>query len=158
MNLTTGDLLVIFLVEGTLVSFFVFTILFLKKSFPPPSPERAKAGPRKKKSADDVRLDDLLKESEAISRDLAQNLQEKKEVVARLIGALDEKIHDLNRVLEKVNETRPPLIGETAPPQQDSEVLALARTGFPVSDIARRLGRSKEEVQLVLDLEKIAVN
>ncbi len=27
-----------------------------------------------------------------------------------------------------------------------------------VSDIARRIGRSQEEVQLILDLEKIAVN
>ncbi len=160
MNLTGGDLLVIFLVEGTLLSFFVFMVFFLRRSFPAPEGQRVKATGGKKKKAPDVnQLTQLLRESESLSRELAENLQEKKEVVGRLMSSLDAKIRDLNQMLEKTNKVQPVIEpGDSNGPEGNSQVLALARTGFPVPDIARRLGRSKEEVQLILDLEKIAVN
>ncbi len=159
MNLTAGDLLIVFLIEGTLVSFFLYTILFLRKSFPDGKPARAKAIPRKKRSLDESVLKDLLQESEAVSRDLGQHLQEKREIITRLTASLDAKIRDLSELLEKANEIRPG--GESETPGSrggNAQVVALARSGFPVCDIARQIGRSKEEVQLILDLEKMAVN
>jgi DNA-binding NarL/FixJ family response regulator len=63
---------------------------------------------------------------------------------------LDEKILSLNLLVEKIEGK---ISAKT--PEGNGQILEMAVAGCGVSDIAKRLGLSQEEVRLILDLRKI---
>jgi hypothetical protein len=103
--------------------------------------------------ADRIRFQELLRETEILSRELSRNLEEKKEITRRLLEKLDLKTARLETLLRQAKEKA------QAPPAREEEnpasILELARAGLGVPDIARRLGRSKEEIQLTLEVTQL---
>ena len=102
-----------------------------------------------------ARFQELLRETELLSRELSKNLEEKKEITRRLLERLDMKMMHLETLMKQVKEkekTQPLPVREEENP---SSILEMSRAGCGISDIARRLGRSKEEIQLVLDVTKL---
>jgi predicted transcriptional regulator len=157
MNFLTDIGLGLVLIEGTVLISLVIIILIIKRTLRSTSSKRGRVASKEKKSlyAKIDKLSDLLKESESLSQDLSKNLTEKREIVQTLLSTLDEKILTLEQVLEKI-ERREPVLNSGANGQEGGgEVLELAQAGCAVPDIAKRLGLSKEEVQLILDLRKI---
>jgi hypothetical protein len=100
----------------------------------------------------------LVKESEVISLNLSKNLEEKKEIVNRLLDTLDGRIQRFNRLVKKKEERENLSVDPEVRKEDHHSVLELAQKGYGVPDISRRLGLSKEEVQLTLDLNKMATN
>ena len=145
------------LIEGTVLASLVIIILIIKRTLRSTSSRRARATSREQKSlyAKMDKLSDLLKESESLSQDLSKNLTEKREIVQTLLNTLDEKILALEQVLEKIERKEPVLNSGENGQEGGGEVLELAQAGCAIPDIAKRLGLSKEEVQLILDLRKI---
>ncbi len=143
------------LVEGSVLASSLVVILALRRELRTAFPKRVKAYAGGKKSLEShlEKINQLLKESESLSADLSQNLAEKREMVKTLIGALDGKIQTLQPLLEKTGTNDP----ATAPAAKGGKdpVLEMAMAGCAVGEISRRLGLSKEEVQLTLDLRKM---
>ena len=98
-----------------------------------------------------VRIREWAQESETICRELSKNLEEKKEIIKRLMAQLDQKIQTL-QVSLKMAEEEDPLRHKVKDP--DSRIYEMADGGCDVPDIARRLGLSQGEVQLTLDLKR----
>jgi len=98
-----------------------------------------------------VRIREWAQESETLCRGLSNNLEEKKEIIKRLMAQLDQKIQTLQTMLKKVEE-EDPLRHKVKDP--DSRIYEMADGGCDVPDIARRLGLSQGEVQLTLDLKR----
>ena len=98
-----------------------------------------------------VRIREWAQESEIICRELSKNLEEKKEIIKRLMAQLDQKIQTLQISL-KMAEEEDPLRHKVKDP--DSRIYEMADEGCDVPDIARLLGLSQGEVQLTLDLKR----
>ena len=100
-------------------------------------------------------MNQLLKESESLSADLSHNLSEKREMVKKLVEALDERIQTLQPLLEKTDPKSPAQRPPTPGKDGQDPIIEMAMAGCAVGEISKRLGLSKEEVQLILDLRKI---
>lgn len=157
MNFLTDIGLGLALIEASILASLVIIILIIKRSLRSTSSKRGKGAHKEQKNlyAKIDKLSDLLKESESLSQDLSKNLAEKREIVQTLLNTLDEKIQVLEQVLEKIDRKEPVLTADVNGQEGGGEVVELAQAGCAVPDIARRLGLSKEEVQLILDLRKI---
>ncbi len=157
MNFLTDIGLGLALIEASILASLVIIILIIKRALCSTSSKRGKVANKEQKNlyAKINKLSDLLKESESLSQDLSKNLAEKREIVQTLLNTLDEKIQVLEQVLEKIDRKEPVLTADVNGQEGGGEVVALAQAGCVVPDIARRLGLSKEEVQLILDLRKI---
>ena len=143
-------------VEGTILASFLAIILFLKKTQKGVPSKKSKALPGGRKLESNLeKMNQLLKESESLSLDLSQTLAEKRELVKNLVQSLDDKIQGLNRLLEKIEGKIPPSPPEAGAREGNGKILEMATAGCGVADIAKRLGLSQEEVQLILDLKKI---
>ena len=140
------------LLESSLVACVLIIVTFIRRSGDAVSPKRAKAlsAGRKSLTANLERIDELLRESESFSREFSQALSEKREIVKLLTESLDERIGRLKALLEKMETT--PLSSEKG---SSGNILEMAQAGCDVAEIARRLGLSKEEVQLNLDLKNL---
>ncbi len=148
------------LVEATILASILIIILFVKRalSFIPPKKAKALSTSKKNLETNLEKITQLLKESQNLSQDLSGNLAEKKEIVRKLVESLDEKIRRLNQLLEKIEGKIPASkLGPDAK-EGNGQVLEMAMAGCDVTDIAKRLGLSKEEVQLILDLRKITIS
>ena len=160
MNFLTGIGLGLILIEASILAslvIMIIIILIIKRTRRSHSYKRGKVASKEQKNLN-VKIDklsDLLKESESLSQDLSKNLAEKKEIVQTLLNTLDEKIRVLERVLEKIDRKEPVLPSDGNEQEASGDVVELAQAGCAVPDIAKRLGLSKEEVQLILDLRKI---
>jgi hypothetical protein len=156
MNLTNFEIGLI-LVEGSIILSFLVTLLFLKRKMNPVWAKRVKClGRGKNASVDLSRAQELLRQTELLSRDLSKNLEEKREITKRLLETLDTKMVYLESLIREVKEkekSRPMLVREE---ENHESILEMALSGCGVSDIAKRLGRSKEEIQLILDVRKLA--
>ncbi len=143
------------LVEGSILASSLVILLALRRELKAASPRRGKAAAGGRKGLENSleKINQLLKESESLSSDLSQNLAEKREMVKNLVQALDEKVRTLQPLLEKAV----PAPSSQAAPGQDGQepVIEMAMAGCGVGDISKRLGLSKEEVQLILDLRAI---
>ncbi len=159
MNLTNMEM-GLMVIEGSILVSFLITLLAIKRSLAPLAVKRALDFPSSPKnpSLDIDKLKELLRESESISLNLTKNLEEKKEIAKRLMATLDEKIQSLNRLLEKTKEKNFPSVPLSPEKDAVSQILEMALSGCGIAEIARRLGLSKEEVQLILDLKKINAN
>ena len=71
---------------------------------------------------------------------------------------MDEKVRSLNQLLEKIEGKIPASKLGPGAKEGNGQVLEMAMAGCDVTDIAKRLGLSKEEVQLILDLRKITIS
>jgi hypothetical protein len=142
------------LVEGSILASSIAVILAFKRELKAASPKKVRAlsGGRKNLENQLEKMNQLLKESETLSSDLSQNLAEKREMVKKLVEALDGRIQALQPLLEKGNLESP--IPPPAEPGKDP-IVEMAIAGCGVGEISKRLGLSKEEVQLILDLRKI---
>ncbi len=142
------------LVEGSILASSIVVILAFKRELKAASPKKVRAlsGGRKNLENQLEKMNQLLKESETLSSDLSQNLAEKREMVKKLVEALDGRIQTLQPLLEKGNPESP--IPAPAVPGKDP-IVEMAIAGCEVGEISKRLGLSKEEVQLILDLRKI---
>jgi len=145
------------LVEASILASLVVILFFVRRALRMAPPKKARGLTQSRKSLETnlEKINQLLKESETLTQDLTNNLAEKREIIKKLMESLDEKIRGLNLVLEKVEGkmTPPgPMIGGR---EGNGPVVEMALAGCGVSDIARRLGLSQEEVRLILDLRKI---
>jgi hypothetical protein len=158
MNLTGLETLLI-VAQACLLLSCLLIFLSLRKRISPGWARRTRnPGGRNHLPVDLARFQELLRETEALSRELSRNLEEKKEITRRLLERLDGKTAHLETLMRQA------LAKENSRPQQAPEeenpgsILELSRAGFGVPDIARRLGRSKEEIQLVLDVTQLTPN
>jgi Family of unknown function (DUF6115) len=155
MNLTNFEIGLI-LGEGSILLSFLLTFLYLRKRVSPDWARRVKnPGGGKGAPVDLIRFQELLRETEILSRELSKNLEEKKEITRRLLERLDLKMAHLETLMRQVKEKEKTPAFPVREEENPASVLELARAGFGVSDIARRLGRSKEEIQLVLDVTQL---
>jgi hypothetical protein len=155
MNFTNFEVGLI-LVEGSIFLSFLATLLFLRRRTNPAWMKRVK-GPDNGKNlpVDLSRFQELLRETELLSQDLSKNLEEKREITRRLLETLDIKMIYLESLIHQVKEKekmKPMLVGEE---ENRESILEMALSGCGVADIAKRLGRSKEEIQLILDVSKL---
>ncbi|MGA2955877.1 MAG: DUF2802 domain-containing protein [Thermodesulfobacteriota bacterium] len=148
------------LVEGSILASVFILLLFVKKTLKLIPPKRVKALSSGKKILETnlEKINQLLKESESLSLDLSNNLTEKREIVKKLVETLDEKIRALSQLLERIESKIPASTPGTNGKDGNNQIIEMAMAGCGVDDIARRLGLSKEEVQLILDLRKITTN
>ena len=158
MNFT--DTWGLLLVEGSILASGFIMILFVKRALTLIPPKRVKAFSNSKRNLENnlEKINQSLKESESLSVDLANNLAEKREIVKKLVETLDERIRTLNQLLEKIEEKIPASNPRPIGKEGNGQILEMAMAGCGVDDIAKRLGLSKEEVQLILDLRKITTN
>jgi len=98
-------------------------------------------------------LRELVEESQTITRDLAVNLKEKKEISQQLLEQLDEKINTLTWLLGRAEG-----LSERPCPTENSpnvyvQAIELAEKGLSLSEIEKQLHLAQGEVQLLLDLK-----
>ncbi len=154
------DMWGLLLVEGSILISVLIIVLFVRRALRLPPPKKAKALSNSKKSLEGnlEKINQLLKESETLSSDFSNNLAEKREIVKKLIETLDEKTQCLNQLLEKPEGKLPASSLGANGKDGNGQIVEMALAGCGVADIAKRLGLSKEEVQLILDLRKITAN
>jgi hypothetical protein len=148
------------LVEASILVSLVVILFFVRRALRMAPPKKAKGLTQSRKSLETnlERINQLLKESESLTQDFTNNLAEKREIIKKLMGSLDEKIRGLNLVLEKIEGKIPPPGPVAKGKEGNGPVVEMALAGCGVSDIARRLGLSQEEVRLILDLRKITAS
>ncbi len=148
------------LIEGSILASVLIIVLFVKRALRliPPKQAKAFSNSRKNLETNLEKINQLLKESESLSLDLSNNLAEKREIVKKLVETLDERIQTLNQLLEKIEGKIPASNPGPNGKEGNGQILEMAMAGCGVADIAKRLGLSKEEVQLILDLRKITTN
>lgn len=152
MNLSPFEIGLI-LVEGSLLFAFLLMFLSLRRRVNPAWARRLKnPGGAKGAPVDLIRFQELVRETEALSRELSKTLEEKKEITRRLLERLDLKMMHLETLMTQVKEKEKSQAGPVRKEDPPASILELARSGLGIADIAGRLGCSKEEIQLVLDM------
>ena len=144
------------LLEGVLVGLMIVFLLRLRRL------DRS----RGRNSADlEARFTHFIAQAQALSEQLTQNLEEKKELSVGLLLSLERKIQEMNRLLGKADQgpANPPQdwTGRSAPtmenpsaPETRALVLKLAAGGMGVAEIARKVRLHRGEVELILELEQ----
>lgn len=156
LNLTTVEMGLI-LVEGSILITFLITLVLIRKRMSPFSHRRISGPlPLKTRLPDGDRLHRLVREAETISATLSRNLEEKKERAGQLIAALEEKIQRLERMAQKFSPA--PCGPALASGDGREEIMKMSLAGHGTAEIAARLGLSRQEVQLILDLGKIGTS
>ncbi len=145
------------LVEASILASLLVILFFVRRTLRLAPPKKARGLTQSRKSLESnlEKINQLLKESETLTQDLTNNLAEKREIIKKLMESLDEKIRGLNLLLEKLEGKTPPPGPAVGGREGNGPVVEMALAGCGVSDIARRLGLSQEEVRLILDLRKI---
>jgi predicted transcriptional regulator len=148
------------LVEASILASLLVILFFVRRTLrmAPAKKARGLTQSRKNLESNLERINHLLKESETLTQDLTNNLAEKREIIKKLMGSLDEKIRGLNLLLEKLEGRIPPPAPAGGGREGNGPVVEMALAGCGVSDIAKRLGLSQEEVRLILDLRKITTS
>jgi len=155
MNLS--DAWVLLLVEASILTALFIIVLFLRRTLKSIPPKKIKGWTQSKKNLETnlEKINQLLQESVTLSQNLSNDLTEKREIIEKLMESLDEKIRTLNLLVEKIEGKIPANARSANAPEGNGQILEIALAGCGVSDIARRLGLSQEEVRLILDLRKI---
>ena len=145
------------LVEASILASLLVILFFVRRTLQKAPPKKARGLTQSRKSLETnlEKINQLLKESETLTQDLTNNLAEKREIIKKLMDSLDEKIRGLNLLLEKLEGKIPPPAPAGGGREGNRPVVEMALAGCGVSDIAKRLGLSQEEVRLILDLRKI---
>jgi hypothetical protein len=104
------------------------------------------------------KADSILVEMREISRTLENNLKEKKELSHRILTRMDEELKraedSYNRISALLPKSPNETSGRTDPGDSSTRasVNALIERGIPKEEIARQLGISVGEVELILKL------
>jgi len=102
-------------------------------------------------------VEQVLKEAKGIAGRFETQLEKKREIVNKLNEHLDSRIVSLNLLLNRAEECLASAKGNKFHTDVDllqQEIIALAEGGSTCDEISNRLGISKGEVALVLDLQK----
>lgn len=107
-------------------------------------------------------VEPVLREAQKVARQFEGQLKEKQHIVRGLNERLDSRIISLNLLMNRAEArlaSSENVSGEKPTSHRDvyhlqQEIIALAENGFGPEQIADRLGISKGEVTLVLDLKK----
>ena len=147
------------LVEASILASLLIIVIFLRKTLKIIPPKKIKGLTQSKKNLETnlEKINQLLQESETLSQDLSNNLSEKREIIKKLMDSLDEKILSLNLLVEKIEGKIPAKTPSVNGPEGNGQIVEMAMAGCGVSDIAKHLGLSQEEVRLILDLRKITI-
>ena len=99
------------------------------------------------------KLRELMEESQTITRDLAENLKDKKIISQQLLEQLDEKINTLTWLLGRAEglSDRPRPADHS--PNVYVQAIELAEKGLTLPEIEKQLHLAQGEVQLLLDLK-----
>jgi hypothetical protein len=156
MNLSHFEIGLI-LVEGSILLSFLLMFLYLRRRVSPGWARRVKTpGGAKGAPVDLIRFQELVRETEALSRELSKTLEEKKEITRRLLERLDLKMMHLEALMTQAKEKEKSQAGPGRKENHPASILELARAGLGIADISGRLGCSKEEIQLVLDMTQLS--
>ncbi|MDR3570032.1 MAG: hypothetical protein P4L43_18570 [Syntrophobacteraceae bacterium] len=121
----------------------------------------------KKDEAVVASLEQIMGETAQISKKFEGNLERRQDLLKQITAQLDERIREGQKLcarLEQLATIETERVVLRQPPSPDSnvhhsgqqKVLALAAKGLQAADIARRLKRPVGEVELILNLRKIA--
>jgi len=102
-----------------------------------------------------------ISEMRTISHELEQNLQEKKDLSRDILKHLEQGLRRAEKSCEQIRTTIPkpdPSLSDQPDPRTDtnqtrSSVKALLGKGLPKGEIARHLGISVGEIELLLKLQ-----
>lgn len=120
------------------------------------------------KSATPADLERFLGEAGRLGKEFDRLLSEKRELVGTTLATLDARIAQLKQMASELERIQLPASPAPAPPAAPApqvtpgqenqsfraQVLALARQGQTVPQIAQATGRPRGEVELVLGLSK----
>ncbi len=142
--------LLLVLLDGILIVCFV--LLWSRRSNLPEGSDELKE-----------KLQGLIDEMNRMTGELSSNLEERMNIVQRMIEQLDAKIAEADRRinnLEQAKQTiRPVASPRPAPPRgnEADQVLSLAQRGLDAGAIAQRLQKPLGEVELILNLQKLTL-
>jgi DNA-binding NarL/FixJ family response regulator len=147
-----GFMLMVMLAVMDLAVFGVF-IFFMKKMKAAVSYERMQ-------KAAEV-FESLLADSGNVAEQWTQQLEKKQELMRHLKEQMDERVTSLTLLCAraesflKAGRLSPgPIAGSVSLTGRENKIIALARNGRNADEIASRLALPREEVKLVLGLEK----
>jgi hypothetical protein len=114
-------------------------------------------------------LEKIMEETATISKGLESNLGKRQELLQQITAKLDERIQAAQNLcarLGQLSQTRPekpaqntenlPPAGQRSQNADQQKVLSLAQKGLNAAEIAKNLNRPVGEVELILDLKRIA--
>ncbi len=112
-------------------------------------------------------LEKIMAETAEISRKFEANLQERQELLQKITSQLDERIQEGQKLCARLERLSSVEADKAAArhssnskpqshPSDQQKVIALARKGLPASEIAKLLKRPIGEIELILNLRKIA--
>ncbi len=107
-------------------------------------------------------LQALVDDMNGLATGLSANLEERVNILQRMVKGLDEKIADGERLVKSLKELEGRIssqVSETTVYQRGREarqVVALSGKGLDVQAIAQKLQKPVGEVELILNLEKLA--
>jgi hypothetical protein len=110
----------------------------------------------------------IIEETGSISRDFEINLQQRQNMIQQITTGLDQRIRDAQRLcdrLEQLAQLNADTQANSAPSPANvktrntdqHKVILLARKGLSASEIAKNLKKPLGEVELILNLQKIAL-
>jgi hypothetical protein len=145
-------MLMVILAAMDLAVFGVF-IFFIKKMKTAVSYEKGK-------KAAEV-FESLVTDSDKLAEQWGQQLEKKQELMKKLTEQMDERVASLTLLCARAeNLLQARRLSPDAPPGaisltgREKKIIALARNGSRTDEIAGRLALPREEVELVLGLEK----
>ncbi len=100
----------------------------------------------------------IIEETKTLGAEFEKNLQERSTLIRQVLEGLDAKLEEARNIVQKLERlTSPSPERNSSPEAPDPEtILNLAQRGLSVQEIARRTRRPIGEVELVLNLEKLA--
>lgn len=152
MDMSIGSALLVLLTVLDLAVLGVF-IVFMKKMKP-------EGGQEKLLRATEV-FESLVTDSAKAAEQLRKQIREKEHLMRRLSQDLDERAVSLKLLCNRAEillqgrpETRDASPARASLTGRENKIIALARNGRRTEEIAGHLALAKEEVELVLGLEK----
>ncbi|MCU0579880.1 MAG: DUF2802 domain-containing protein [Desulfobacterota bacterium] len=106
--------------------------------------------------ASQAQLRQLVEESQALCQELLNGLDDGKGAARGSIGRGTEQVARISRLLNRVG-AEPELAPEVENRNRYHEAIDLAREGFSLSEIGKKLDLTKGEVQLLLDLKSFCL-
>jgi hypothetical protein len=113
-------------------------------------------------------LQKIIEETGAISRDFELNLQQRQNMIQQITAGLDQRIREAQRMCDRLEQLSQASAAAAANSEtsgggnaksrktDQQKVILLARKGLNASEIARNLRKPVGEVELILNLQKIA--
>jgi len=125
------------ILDGLLILLAIFLIAEIRK----------KQSVKKQAEEFILSMETFLKESKKISQQFEENLDEKKHIIKTLLTELNEKIEGANKYLNKQEYT------ETQDLESlKNKILVLHKQNLGIDEIAQKLNKPRDEIELILNL------